>query len=274
MNSDRRIAIASDHAGFELKEKLEAALGALGFEVEDLGTDRRRPPPTIRTTRIRWPNGVERPTWGAGCCSAAPVSGCPTWPTAIAHVRAAVAWTPEIADAGAPAQRRQRARAAGAFRQRRRRRWQILKTWLDTPFEGGRHERRVEKIERPSLPAERSHDSLGGLGPLPAGRRAARRPTPRSPAHRGGDRAAERRDRTHRQRELRVAGGARSAWARRSPTSTPRGCRASATTAAARWWTRWSSWPSIGPSSCSAPSTPTCSRTRARRRTWRCSRPS
>jgi ribose 5-phosphate isomerase RpiB len=24
----------------------------------------------------------------------------------------------------------------------------ILKTWLDTPFEGGRHERRVEKIER------------------------------------------------------------------------------------------------------------------------------
>ncbi|HEY7394977.1 MAG TPA: RpiB/LacA/LacB family sugar-phosphate isomerase, partial [Gemmatimonadaceae bacterium] len=24
----------------------------------------------------------------------------------------------------------------------------ILKTWLDTPFEGGRHARRVEKIER------------------------------------------------------------------------------------------------------------------------------
>jgi ribose 5-phosphate isomerase RpiB len=23
----------------------------------------------------------------------------------------------------------------------------ILKTWLDTPFEGGRHSRRVEKIE-------------------------------------------------------------------------------------------------------------------------------
>jgi ribose 5-phosphate isomerase B len=24
----------------------------------------------------------------------------------------------------------------------------ILRTWLETPFEGGRHERRVEKIER------------------------------------------------------------------------------------------------------------------------------
>ena len=33
-----RIPIASDHAGFELKEKLAARLRALGFEVEDLGT--------------------------------------------------------------------------------------------------------------------------------------------------------------------------------------------------------------------------------------------
>jgi glycine hydroxymethyltransferase len=45
------------------------------------------------------------------------------------------------------------------------------------------------------------------------------------------------------------------------------GCRASATTAAARWSTRSSSSPSIAPSSCSAPSTPTCSRTRAPRPT-------
>jgi ribose 5-phosphate isomerase B len=31
------ILIASDHAGFELKEKLEAELKALGHDVEDLG---------------------------------------------------------------------------------------------------------------------------------------------------------------------------------------------------------------------------------------------
>jgi ribose 5-phosphate isomerase B len=32
-----RIPIASDHAGFELKEKLRAALERRGYEVEDLG---------------------------------------------------------------------------------------------------------------------------------------------------------------------------------------------------------------------------------------------
>jgi ribose 5-phosphate isomerase B len=61
-------------------------------------------------------------------------------------VRAAVAWTPEIAslarkhnDANVlvlPA--RFISDEDGVA---------ILKTWLDTPFEGGRHERRVEKIE-------------------------------------------------------------------------------------------------------------------------------
>ena len=33
-----RIPIASDHAGFEMKEKLEKVLTDLGYEVEDLGT--------------------------------------------------------------------------------------------------------------------------------------------------------------------------------------------------------------------------------------------
>ena len=39
--SDQRhdpILIASDHAGFELKEKLRAALEGMGYDVQDLGT--------------------------------------------------------------------------------------------------------------------------------------------------------------------------------------------------------------------------------------------
>jgi ribose 5-phosphate isomerase B len=62
------------------------------------------------------------------------------------HVRAAVAWTPEIAELARkhndanvlvlPA--RFVSEEDGVA---------ILKAWLDTPFEGGRHERRVEKIE-------------------------------------------------------------------------------------------------------------------------------
>jgi len=63
------------------------------------------------------------------------------------HVRAAVAWTPEIAELARkhndanvlvlPA--RYLSDDDGV---------RILKAWLDTPFEGGRHERRVGKIER------------------------------------------------------------------------------------------------------------------------------
>ena len=33
-----RIPIASDHAGFEMKERISSALAALGFDVHDLGT--------------------------------------------------------------------------------------------------------------------------------------------------------------------------------------------------------------------------------------------
>jgi len=38
-----RVAIGSDHAGFELKENLKAYLGELGHEVADLGTDSTEP---------------------------------------------------------------------------------------------------------------------------------------------------------------------------------------------------------------------------------------
>ena len=64
------------------------------------------------------------------------------------HVRAAIAWTPEIAalarkhnDANVlvlPARFVSDGQGEA-----------ILRTWLETPFEGGRHERRVEKIKLP-----------------------------------------------------------------------------------------------------------------------------
>ena len=58
--------------------------------------------------------------------------------------------------------------------------------------------------------------------------------------------------------------------ARCSPTSTPRATRAGATTAAASTSTSPRTSPSTAPSRCSAPSTPTCSRTRVPRRTPPC----
>lgn len=140
-----RIPIASDHAGFEMKEKISAALTALGFDVHDLGTSS--------------PASTDYPDYGhplAEQVSTGEVSrgvlmcGTGLGMSYVAnrhpHVRAAVAWTPEIAslarkhnDANVlvlPA--RFISEEDGVA---------ILKAWLTTRFEGGRHERRVEKIE-------------------------------------------------------------------------------------------------------------------------------
>ena len=140
-----KILIASDHAGFELKEKLERALNALGYEVEDLGTDSTEStdyadyahPLAQRVSDGEVKRGVLLCGTGLGMSYTA---------NRHPHVRAAVAWNPEIAklarehnDANilvVPA--RFVSEQLGI---------DILKTWLDTPFEGGRHSRRVEKIE-------------------------------------------------------------------------------------------------------------------------------
>jgi ribose 5-phosphate isomerase B len=140
-----KILIASDHAGFELKEKLEAALKKMGFDVEDLGTDSTEStdyadyahPLAEKVERGEVKRGVLMCGTGLGMSYAA---------NRHHNVRAAVAWTPEIAklarehnDANVlvlPARFVDDAQAV-----------EILRTWLDTPFEGGRHTRRINKIE-------------------------------------------------------------------------------------------------------------------------------
>lgn len=141
-----RIPIGADHAGFELKEKLKVVLVDLGYEVEDVGTNSAASTDyadyahsvarEVETGKAR--RGVLLCGTGLGMAYAA---------NRHPHVRAAVVWNTEIAalarlhnDANIlvlPA--RCISEAEGV---------DILKTWLDTPFEGGRHERRIEKIER------------------------------------------------------------------------------------------------------------------------------
>jgi ribose 5-phosphate isomerase B len=140
-----KILIASDHAGFELKEKLERALTDLGYDVDDLGTHSADStdyadyahPLAREVSEGHADRGVLLCGTGLGMSYTA---------NRYAHVRAAVAWTPEIArlarehnDANVlvlPARFVSDGEAAA-----------ILATWLDTPFEGGRHARRIEKIE-------------------------------------------------------------------------------------------------------------------------------
>jgi len=146
------ILIASDHAGFELKEKLQHELERMGYAVADLGPDDAAStdyadyahPLAQRVSEGDAERGVLLCGTGLGMSYVA---------NRYPHVRAAVAWSPEIAELARrhndsnvlvlPA--RFLSDAQGV---------EILKAWLDTPFEGGRHERRVAKIERAESDAE------------------------------------------------------------------------------------------------------------------------
>ena len=140
-----RIPIASDHAGFALKETLRAALERRGYEVEDLG-----PSSEASTDYADYAHPLaERVSGGAagrGVLMCGTGLGMSYAANRHPHVRAAVAWAPEIAELA----RRHNdanvlvlpARFVSVSEAER-----ILDAWLDTPFDGGRHERRIEKIE-------------------------------------------------------------------------------------------------------------------------------
>jgi ribose 5-phosphate isomerase B len=142
-----RILIGSDHAGFELKQKLEAVLTSSGYDVDDVGTDSAAStdyadfghPLAERVSSGEADRGILICGTGLGMSYVA---------NRYPHVRAAVSWSPEVAalsrshnDANVLVLPARFVTDDDAVK--------ILKTWLDTPFEGGRHERRVVKIERP-----------------------------------------------------------------------------------------------------------------------------
>ncbi len=144
--SAERIPIGADHAGFELKEKLKAALAGLGYEVEDVGT---HSPASTDYADYAHPvaEAVETGKAARGILLCGTGLGMAYAANRHAHVRAAVAWTPEIAGLSR-AHNDSNILVIPARFVSDEDGVAILKTWLDTPFEGGRHQRRIEKIER------------------------------------------------------------------------------------------------------------------------------
>lgn len=140
-----KIPVGADHAGFELKERLVQELSALGYEAVDVGTHSAASTDypdyahvvADQVARGQAKRGVLLCGTGLGMSYAA---------NRHHGVRAAVAWTPEIAklarehnDANVLVLPARFVTTDEGIA--------ILKTWLATPFEGGRHQRRVDKIE-------------------------------------------------------------------------------------------------------------------------------
>lgn len=139
------IPIAADHAGFEMKEQLEQRLRERGYEVEDLGTDSPAStdyadyahPLAEMVSRGKVKRGVLLCGTGLGMAYAA---------NRHPHVRAAVVWSPEIAELARKHNDANVLVLPSRFLSPEDAE-KILDVFLSTEFDGGRHVRRVEKIE-------------------------------------------------------------------------------------------------------------------------------
>lgn len=144
LKSGKKVALCSDHAGYELKSIIEGYLMSQDIECEDFGTDSAQ--------------SCDYPDYAHPCAAAIEAGRC--YPgiamcgsgngismTLNKHqgIRAALCWTVELAtlarqhnDANVlvlPARFIEPATALA-----------IVDAFLNTPFEGGRHEARVAKI--------------------------------------------------------------------------------------------------------------------------------
>lgn len=141
-----RIYLGSDHAGFELKEQVREVLEGFGHEVVDVGT--------ASEDSVDYPDYAEivaravaagKAPFGVLICGTG--LGMEIAANKVPGIRAVQASDPEMArmarlhnDANIltlPGRYIDRDRAA-----------EVLSTFLETPFEGGRHQRRVDKIGR------------------------------------------------------------------------------------------------------------------------------
>ena len=148
-----RVAIGADHAGFVLKQHLIGMLAGLGHEVVDLGTDSEEsvdyPPICAAVGREVAEGRADRGIVLGGSGQGEQIAA-----NKVAGIRAALCndlYTARLSrehnDANVLSMGG-RIVAPGLADE-------ILRLWLDTPFEGGRHQRRVDQIsdlERGTLP--------------------------------------------------------------------------------------------------------------------------
>ena len=144
-NADKKILIASDHAGFELKNRIQKALP--GYEWEDLGP--------INGDRVDYPDFAEKlaqriatGTAKRGILICGSGIGMSIAANKVAGVRAAVVENP-IAARLAREHNDANVLCLGSRFLAAEYGSEIAQAWLDTPFSGdARHQARIDKIAK------------------------------------------------------------------------------------------------------------------------------
>ena len=140
-----KIAIGSDHAGFKYKEEIKRFLNSLGHQVKDFGTSSEDAvdyrvvirPVALAVARGEVDGGIVLGGSGNGEAMVA---------NRVRGIRCALCWNVESARLA-----RQHNDAnmisLGQRMMSEEQALEIVRVWLDTPFEGGRHVRRIEMID-------------------------------------------------------------------------------------------------------------------------------
>lgn len=139
------IAIGSDHAGFAYKEAIKAMLLEAGHTVRDYGTNSEAAcdyPDFIRPVA----EAVARGEFERGIVLGGSGNGEAIVANRVRGVRCGVCWTEQVAiwnrahnDANVLSMGQRTISQDEALK--------IVRVWLDTPFEGGRHIARIKKID-------------------------------------------------------------------------------------------------------------------------------
>jgi ribose 5-phosphate isomerase B len=140
-----KIAIGSDHAGYELKERFKRELAALGHAVTDVGPFAAAPPVDYPDFCLPVGEQVARGEVERGVVLGGSGIGEAIAANKVAGVRAGVVTSDETARL-TRAHNDSNVMAVGARTNRHDDAVRWLRIWLETPFEGGRHVPRLDKI--------------------------------------------------------------------------------------------------------------------------------
>jgi ribose 5-phosphate isomerase B len=140
-----KIAIGSDHAGFRYKEKIKELLKSLGHDVTDFGTHSEELvdyPLFIRPVA----EVVARGEFERGVVLGGSGNGEAITANRVKGVRCALCWNLESARLGR-LHNNANVISIGERMVSLELALEIVRVWLDTPFEGGRHQHRIELID-------------------------------------------------------------------------------------------------------------------------------
>jgi ribose 5-phosphate isomerase B len=141
-----KIALGTDHAGFRLKEQVKQLLESLGHEVIDFGTNSEASvdyPQFIRPAAEAVARGdAERAIVFGGSGNGEAMAA-----NKVRGVRCALCWNEESARLSRE-HNDANVLSLGARLVEQDLALRIVQLWLTTSFEGGRHVKRIEQLER------------------------------------------------------------------------------------------------------------------------------